>query len=212
MAKLKTTSIIVYGLFLGVIKSHLIQTMWNLKIWILSLFSIIPACGAEDVDLWKDSLLNQTIQVPHPLIVISDFQHVSSPTIIRLNRLIVAPFLNGRKCGVTGKTIFSGQIEKILPKNTPLKTTRVFKVVKDPGFMRSLTIKLMSLKELEVKGGPPTYYLVKDSDEELSAVSDIRIYDGLFYLYNGINAKKAAHVMAEFKKKGGEAAKNIITI
>ena len=184
------------------------KNILDLKIWILFLFSIVPAYGAKDVDLWKDSLLNKTVQVPHPLIVISDFQH-TSPIITKLNRLIMAPFLDGRRCGITNKAVFSDRIEKILPANTPLITTRVFKVVRNPGVIRNLVIKLMSLKELGVKGGPPTYYLVKYSDEEQSAVSVIRIYDGLFYIYKGTGARKAAHVMAEFAEKG-EGLKRVL--
>ena len=57
-------------------------------------------------------------------------------------------------------------------------------------------LKLMSLLEIGVKGGPPTYYIVKDSSKQRFVVSDIRVYEGLFYIYRSVSAKKAAHAMA----------------
>ena len=146
--------------------------------------------GTKDVYLWKGkhSLIGKTISIPHPLIVTSYVQPVSSDIFQKVNRLLKVPYLDGGYCSVTKDQYFLRRVEGILPPKTPLIVIKAFHVLENPGLLRTLILKLIDFMEVPGKGGPAIYYLVRTSKNQEFIINS----NAYFYTYGSQQAKKSS--------------------
>ena len=161
----------------------------------------------EETRPWKHSYLNKTVTIPHPLIIISDFENIiSSPAFKKINRLALAPFLDGRDChsGERRPYINSYIIDRILPENTPFKLIQAFMIDEKFNLLEKFIFKTLSLFEIGVKGGPPLYFIARDSTDEKFIINELRVVNEMFYLYSpsgdsSSSARKARKILKAFK-------------
>ena len=130
--------------------------------------------------------------MPHPLIIISHFEHkISSPSLKKINRLALAPFLDGRDCHAETQNPYIDFfiVHRILPENTPLKLIYAFMIDEKFSLLEKFIFKTLSLFELGMKGGPPLYFIAKDSKNKKFVIHERRVITKMFYLY--YNYKKS---------------------
>ena len=154
------------------------------------------SAGAEEVYLWKGehSLIEKTISIPHPLIITSYTKPVSSDIFHKVNRILKAPYLDGGDCSLNKDQYFSRRVKGILSPKTPLIVIKAFHVLKNPGLLRKLILKLTDFMEIPGKGGPAIYYLVKGLNNQDFIVDSV-IY---FSTYGSSRAKKAVRIISNF--------------
>ena len=162
---------------------------------------------AEDIYLWKGkhSLIDETISIPHPLIVTSYTQPIASDIFQRVNKILKAPYLDGGQCSLNKDPYFSRRVEGILPPKTPLAVIKAFYVLKKSGLFRKLILKLIDFMEIPGKGGPEIYYLVRTlKNQEFIIASST-----YFYTYGSLQAKKAACIISDFTE-GDEEIQRVL--
>ena len=163
----------------------------------------------EETQPWKHSYLNKTVKIPHPLVIISDFENIiSSPAFKKINRLALAPFLDGREChsGEKHPYIQSFRVYRILPENTPFELIQAFMIDERFSLLEKFIFKTLSLFEMGVKGGPPLYFVAKDSTDEKFTINELRVINEMFYLYSpsgdsSSSAGKARAILKAFKTR-----------
>ena len=167
----------------------------------------------EVVYLWKgkNSLIDQTVSIPQPLIIINYTQPEPSTPFQNINRFLKPPHLDGKVCAAIKDQLFSQKIEGILPPNTPLKITKAFTIINNPGFIRNLVVKLMDFNGIGVKGGPLTYYIAMDSENKEFIINEITASNINFYIYNWSPSKKAARIISDFTKRGEQTQRVSLT-
>ena len=157
----------------------------------------------EEIQPWRNSYLNKTVKVPHPLIIISHFEKmISSPSFKKIRRLALAPFLDGRNChsGEGPPSIDFFRVHRILPENTPLHLTQAFMAGKKVSFMEKFVLKTLSLFEIGLKGGPSLYFIAKDLKNEKFIIQKRRVINEMFYHYfPSFPAEKARTILKAFK-------------
>ena len=124
------------------------------------------------------------------MIIISHFENkISSPSFKKINRLALAPFLGGRNCRAETNNPFIEffTVHRILPEKTPLKLIQAFMIDKKFNLMEKFIFKTLSLFEIGIKGGPPMYFIAKDSNNEKFIIDEQRVIKELFYLYSPSN-------------------------
>ena len=178
------------------------------------LFSCFSATSAEfeDVYLWKGkySLKDQSISIPQYLIITS-YHSPPSALFQKVNRFLVPPSLDGGECSANRDRYFSRKVKAILPPKTSLKVIEAFHILKDPGLIRKLVVKLLDFKGIGVKGGPATYYLVRDSQKKEFILNEIIAYEPNFYFYDSLPAKRVANILSHFTKPNQEARKVLLS-
>ena len=170
-----------------------------------------PSYGAplnvyEETRPWKNSYLNQTVQIPHPLIIVSHFEKtIISPSFQKINRLAWAPFLDGRDCHAGEKPPYVDFfiVHRILPEQTPFQLTQAFMIDEKFSLLEKFIFKTLSLFEIGIKGGPPLYFVAKDSKNQKFIINELRVINEMFYLYSPSNplssAGKARTILKAFQ-------------
>ena len=160
--------------------------------------------------LWKDSLIGQTIEVPHLLVAL---HHALPAPLPRL--LLKPPFINGQKCSHTRDEKFFSRVEKILPPHTPFTIKKIFFTMSQDQPLLYLSLKwvlrFLSLMEWhKFRGGTGFYYLVEDKEGGTYIIDDIDIAPALFYRYLSPPAQKARDIWTKFQQKSGTTLKPIL--
>lgn len=166
--------------------------------------SLLPLIGNsqplyQEIPLWKNEYVHQTIKIPHPLIMTSEWERpFSSPTLQTVKRFAQAPFLEGRKCSQGAKEphIFAFTVESILPPNTPFKIIKAFSLVnKKTSILNKLFLQVLSLTGKGLRGSPPIYYTAQDPRKKKFNIDGRKIYTELFYIYSRPSAQKAKNLL-----------------
>ena len=181
-----------------------------MKMWVFFFLlggSAVASEGTKDVYLWKGkhSLIGETLSIPHSLIVTSYTHSVSSDVFQKVNRVLVAPYLDGANCSLNKDQYFSRRVEGILPPKTPLEIIKEFHVLKDSGLLRSFVLKLIDFFGIPGKGGPSIYYLVKDLKNQQFIMNSL-VY---FVTYGSSRYKKATRIISDFTE-AGKSIQNIL--
>ena len=181
--------------------------MWIWVFFFLLGGAAVASEETKDIYLWKGehSLIGETLSIPHPLIV-TGYDSVPSDVFQRVNRVLVAPYLDGANCSLNKDQYFSRKVEGILPLKTPLKVIKAFHVLKDPGLLRTFVLKLIDFFGVPGKGGPSIYYLVKDLKNQKFIMNSV-VY---FVTYGSTRYKKAVRIISDFIERGQTVQKVLL--
>ena len=165
----------------------------------------------EDVYLWKGkhSLKDQKISIPQYLIITGYAR--PSPLFQKAEGFLIPPYLEGEECSVYSGIYFSKKVKGVFPPNTPLEVIEAFHVLKDPGLIEKLIIKILDFKGIGVKGGPVTYCLVRGPANREFILRETITYRPNFYRYNSPSAQRAANILSHFKGRDRKTKKVLLT-
>ena len=169
--------------------------------------------GLEDVYLWKGkySLKDQKISIPQYLIIRSYARSIPSPLFQKVDSFLIPPYLEGGECSVNRDIYSLQKIKGVLPPNTPFKAIRGFYVLQNPGLIKKLIHKVLDFRGVGIKGGPATYYLVRDSKNKEFILNETIAYEPNFYRYKSLPAKRAANILSHLTEQNQETKKVLLT-
>ena len=165
-----------------------------------SLFSYSPFASAEvrNIYLWDNACVGDkkspTIFVPQYLVIKGD-------------KFLVAPVLDGGECSSAKNNYFSAKVDGILPPKTPLKRTKAFFRVEDKGWLAgwgyTWLLNFLSIIGPYIplgRGGiAPTPYCIVEDPEKREFITDVFTASEVsFYKYGSQGEKKAKNILARF--------------